>query len=148
MYCKCNFTISDTGIATIDESGRVKGLAPGVVTVTVTQKDVSASVPLEVCIRQVESIVIKSSASKPNKLHVGKSMQLEATVYPTNATYRDVTWSSSDNAVATVDADGNVTALARGTVVITASTQDGFTQDYEISVSHTLGSFLKWLFGK
>ena len=58
-------------------------------------------------------------------LHVGDTLQLTATVSPANATDKRVTWSSSDPTVATVDANGKVTAVSEGTVVITATTRDG-----------------------
>lgn len=53
------------------------------------------------------------------------TLTLTATVAPDNATNKDVTWTSSDSAVATVDQNGVVTALARGTAVITAAAADG-----------------------
>ncbi len=55
----------------------------------------------------------------------GDSIQLHAEVLPENATVRDVTWSSSDSSVASVDADGVVTGKKAGTAVITAVTKDG-----------------------
>lgn len=134
------WTSSDSTIADIDENGNLKCLAPGVVTITATQKDVATSTQIEVTVKPVERIEIQSSAKKANKLSVGKSMVLTATVYPDDATYRDVSWASSDPAIATVDADGNVTAIASGNVIITATTQDGFTQTHEIKVRPTLKS--------
>jgi len=59
------------------------------------------------------------------QLTPGQTMQLTATVLPDSATVRTVTWSSSDEAVATVDAAGLVNALAAGTATITATTNDG-----------------------
>lgn len=58
-------------------------------------------------------------------LEQGKSEKLTATVAPANAYYQTVTWSSSDEQVATVDADGNVTALKEGSAIITATATDG-----------------------
>lgn len=58
-------------------------------------------------------------------LLVGETSTLTATVAPANATDRTVTWSSSDPAVATVDASGAVAAITRGEVVVTATTADG-----------------------
>ena len=55
----------------------------------------------------------------------GESMQLSATVNPANAMDKTVTWSSSNTAVATVDANGKVTAVGNGTAVITVTTNDG-----------------------
>ena len=58
-------------------------------------------------------------------LYTGQSEILTATVQPSDATIQNVTWSSSDGAVATVDANGNVTAVAPGTAAITVTTDDG-----------------------
>lgn len=58
-------------------------------------------------------------------LHVGDTATLTATVEPYNAANKKVTWSSSDETVATVDENGNVTAVAAGTAVITVATADG-----------------------
>ncbi|WP_256756630.1 discoidin domain-containing protein [Cohnella sp. WQ 127256] len=55
----------------------------------------------------------------------GEPQALSAMVYPTNATDRSVTWSSSNTAVATVDSYGIVTAVAVGTTTITVTTTDG-----------------------
>lgn len=66
------------------------------------------------------------SLNKPTlSLVAGTSETLTATVTPTDATNKEVTWSSSNEAVATVDAAGKVTAVAAGTAEITATTKDG-----------------------
>ena len=57
-------------------------------------------------------------------LFTGGSETLTATVEPGNATNKTVTWSSSDNTVATVDNNGNVTAVKAGTAAITATAED------------------------
>ena len=53
-------------------------------------------------------------------LSLGDKTQLQATILPTNATYRGIEWSSDDTDVATVDNNGNVTATGVGTTTITA----------------------------
>ena len=58
-------------------------------------------------------------------LYTGGSATLTATVAPDNATDKSVTWSSSDNTVATVDNTGNVTAVGAGNATITVTTEDG-----------------------
>lgn len=62
-------------------------------------------------------------------LAVDDTLQLVATVYPTNATNKEVTYSSSAEGVATVDSDGLVTAVAEGTATITVTTTDGGKTD-------------------
>ena len=65
---------------------------------------------------EVESISIDKTSIQ---LKVGETVTLSATVNPSNATYKTVTWSSSDASIATVK-DGCVTALKLGTTTITA----------------------------
>ncbi len=56
---------------------------------------------------------------------VSATQQLTATVLPTNATNKTVSWSSSNSSVASVNASGLVTGVAAGTASITVTTQDG-----------------------
>jgi LysM repeat protein len=58
-------------------------------------------------------------------INVGSTSQLTATIAPTNATNKDVTWSSSNTAIATVSSTGRVTAVAPGIAKIIATTKDG-----------------------
>lgn len=58
-------------------------------------------------------------------LKVGETQTLIATVTPDNATVKDVTWSSDDKAIATVDEEGNVKAVSEGTAFIVVTTVDG-----------------------
>jgi uncharacterized protein YjdB len=58
-------------------------------------------------------------------IEVNSTQQLTARISPSNATNQNVTWSSSNIAVAVVSTSGLVTAVATGTVIITSTTQDG-----------------------
>ena len=58
-------------------------------------------------------------------LKVGASETLTATIAPTNASNKNVTWASSNATIATVDASGKVTGVAKGTATITVTTEDG-----------------------
>lgn len=76
---------------------------------------------------------------KELSLNVNDEVSLNATVLPDNATDKSVTWTSSDNAVATVDANGKVTAVAKGTATITVKTNDGgFEDTCEVTVSDVI----------
>ena len=68
----------------------------------------------------------------------GQTSTLTATVTPSNATNKSVTWTSSDEAVATVSTSGVVTAVGNGTATITAKTKDGtnLTATCEVTVSY------------
>ncbi len=69
-------------------------------------------------------------------LNITATGQLSSTIVPANASNKLVEWSSSDDAIATVDANGMVTAIAEGTATITALTNDGnFTATSVITVN-------------
>nr|WP_281272182.1 cadherin-like beta sandwich domain-containing protein [Paenibacillus flagellatus] len=59
----------------------------------------------------------------------GSTGQLNANVHPTDASNKNIQWTSSNTAVATVDANGVVTPVAPGTAIITATTEDGNYSD-------------------
>lgn len=87
------------------------------------------------------TVIYKVTGVSLNKdslsLEPGGSEALTATVTPDNATNKNVTWSSSAPGVATVDASGNVTAVAEGTATITATTDDGGkTATCTVTVAH------------
>lgn len=69
-------------------------------------------------------------------LNVGNTVTITATVAPEEATNPAVTWSSSDESVATVDETGKVTAVAAGNATITATSEDdsSVSADYELTV--------------
>lgn len=79
--------------------------------------------------------VERISLNKDNlTLEEGSKEQLKATITPSDATYRNVTWTSSNDSVASVDNSGNVTAKSIGTAVITATTKDGKSADCTVTV--------------
>ena len=67
-------------------------------------------------------------------LDIGKTSNLRATVYPSNASNKKCTWSSSNTRVATVDSNGKVTAKQVGTATITVKTANGKTASCNVTV--------------
>lgn len=76
---------------------------------------------------EVETVAAKSVEVNPpvHAMAPNATKQLTAVVYPTNAANKNVTWTSNNNDIATVDDTGLVTAKAVGTATITATTEDG-----------------------
>ncbi len=109
---------SDEEVATVSADGKVTAVAPGQATVTAACGEVSGSIDLTVNPRPAESITLNQTEIQAVE---GTTVQLVATVLPENATDKTVTWSSSDEAVATVDENGLVSILKAGEADITAA---------------------------
>jgi hypothetical protein len=73
---------------------------------------------------------------------VNDSLQLAAAVLTADASNNNVTWSSSDDAIASVDQSGNVTGEAEGTATVTVTTEDGGFSDSCLVVVEDLTSFI------
>ncbi len=115
-----SWSSSEPSIASVDASGKVTGLTVGKAVITATASGFTASCEVNVYI-PVTSVKLDQSSYTLNK---GKSFKLTATVSPDDATYPTVSWESSDAAVASVDADGNVKGLTVGEATITAKAGD------------------------
>ncbi|OXG02529.1 T9SS C-terminal target domain-containing protein [Flavobacterium johnsoniae UW101] len=118
------WTSSNTAVATVNASGLVTAVAAGTAAITVKTVDGNKTATSAIT---VAAIPVSSAAVSPASasLYAGNTQQLSVTISPANATNKNVTWSSSNSAVATVNSSGLVTAVSAGTVTITATTQDG-----------------------
>ncbi|MGN1131983.1 MAG: Ig-like domain-containing protein, partial [Ruminococcus sp.] len=112
---------SDNSVATVDENGVVKGVKSGTAVITATADGVSAQCTVTVK-QYVTSVKLNATAKT---LYTGASTTLKATVAPTNASNKKVTWKSSNTGVATVSQTGKVVAKKRGTCTVTATSADG-----------------------
>ncbi len=89
----------------------------------------------------VDDVVIESDDLTEDGLVLfsGDTSQLSATIYPDNATYQEVEWSSADEEIATVSEDGLVTAVSRGTTTITLTADNGgLTKEIPVKVRDSL----------
>ena len=132
------WTSSDESVATVTE-GKVTAVKAGSATVTVTTEDGGKTAICDVTvvakIYSVESVSLDKTSVE---LIEGEVISLTATVTPDNATNRSVTWTSSDESVATVT-EGKVTAVKAGTAVVTVTTEDGGkTANCEVKVIDTV----------
>ncbi len=118
------WTSSNTAVATVNASGLVTAVAAGTAAITVKTVDGNKTATSAIT---VAAIPVSSAAVSPASasLYAGNTQQLSVTISPANATNKNVTWSSSNSAAATVNSSGLVTAVSAGTVTITATTQDG-----------------------
>ena len=107
------WTSQDEKIATVDGNGNVTGVKRGNVRITATAKDgsnIRASISIQVTQNAEEITLDKTELT----VDAGKSAVLKATVLPKDTNNKNVVWSSSDENVARVNADGRVTGVALG----------------------------------
>ena len=126
---------ADESIATV-KYGTITAISQGSTTITATVGTVSKTIQVTVV---PASIPVSAITISPNvySLAAGKTKTLIATLLPAMATERNVTWSSSDDSVATVSSSGVVTGKKSGIVTITATADSGVAADAAFVVSET-----------
>ena len=127
------WTSSDTSIATVSK-GVVKGIKTGTVTITAKTtngKTATCSVVVKAKTVNVTKVTINNTSAN---LLVGGTVNLTATVSPSNATNKTITWTSSNTSVAVVNSSGKVTAKGKGSTIITATSSNGKTATSKIIV--------------
>lgn len=120
---KVAFTSSDAGVAKVNGTA-VKALQQGECDLTVSsvQNPEVTEVFRILVIQPVKKIVIDAGNKR---VSAGSTLQLKAICDPENASIKDLVWSSKNPGIATVDAQGLVTGVQKGTVTITATAADG-----------------------
>ena len=126
---------SNEAVATVDSNGKVTAKKAGTAVITATSSN-GKTAGCTVTVKQKEIAITGISLNKSTtSLTEGESETLTATITPSNATGdKTVKWSSSNEAVATVDSNGKVTAKKAGTAVITATSSNGKTAGCTVTV--------------
>lgn len=117
------WTSSDEDIVTVTD-GVLKAVGIGEAEIIAMAGDVTKSCSVKVY-QGVTGLGLNVAS---HKMTIGDILQLTATIYPKDATYQDVVWSSDNEDVAVVDQTGLVKAKAYGTVNITATSKEGNQQ--------------------
>lgn len=137
---------SNSKLVTVDNNGNIKvvGNKNGKVTITATSNDGNFKASATINVKEVDKTVnvngvkINEGSSKIiylNNFNTEKKIQLTATISPSNATNKNVTWLSSNTTVATVDNNGNITVNGLGNANITVSTNDGnYKATYKLTI--------------
>jgi uncharacterized protein YjdB len=125
LYQQTNVTSDITVIAKTD----------GMSTITIETMDGAASQTIELTVTKVPVAAVELNKTNVN-LELGRTEQLTATIAPAAASFKEVTWISSDEDVAVVSNTGLVTAKQLGTATITVTTNDeGKTAQAHVTVS-------------
>ena len=131
------------------QDGEITGMKPGTVTITaipVSNKNLSATCTVTVTSETLDPIPMRSFTLNETEktLEIGRTYSLRVMSYePYNASSQNVTWTSSDESIATVNQYGTVTAVASGEVTVTAHAVTGdASTDCRIIVPESAGAFV------
>ena len=127
-----NWSTSDATVASV-ENGVVTGVSTGEATITVATVDGNHTANSVITVSPIDVTNVTLSQSFATMVTVGEPITLVATVYPENANPA-ITWSSSDNAIATVSTIGVLRATGIGEATITATAESGITATMRVVV--------------
>ena len=117
---------SNVKIATVTQKGVVTGVKVGTAIITVTTKDggrrASCKITVTNPVVKVKSVKLSKKTAAIKK---GRKLALKATISPSNATNKSVTWKSSNKKIATVTNKGVVKGFKKGSATITVTTKNG-----------------------
>ncbi len=117
------WTSNNDTIAKVSGDGTITAITPGTATITVATEDGALTATCDVTVAvPVENINFEEQIFY---LVDGLDSTLTVTFSPSNATNKNVIWSSSDESVATIDTSGKVSSISLGTTTITAISEDG-----------------------
>lgn len=123
---------SDETVATVSD-GVVTGVKPGTAEITAkTANGLTTKATVKVEEIPVTKITLPTTEAS---MTIGGTMDLKPMIEPADATNTHISWSSSDSNVATVDANGRVTAKGAGTATITGTAASGVTVTLVVTVS-------------
>ncbi|MGN0340177.1 MAG: Ig-like domain-containing protein [Lachnospira sp.] len=131
---------SDSSVASVDEYGVVTALKGGNTIIEVTTEEYHLTATCTIVVKEYVSSITLSEHEK--FLNVTETGTLTAVVETSTATNRGIIWSSSDDAVCSVDKDGNLSGNRVGNAVITATAADG-SGVYDTCIVHVVNPVTK-----
>ncbi|HNY08060.1 MAG TPA: Ig domain-containing protein, partial [Bacteroidales bacterium] len=132
------WSTTNNSVATVDQTGLVTASGAGTAKIVVTTDDGGFTDTCYVTV-SAANIPVSGVTIQPTtmNLYVTETGQLTETVVPPDATNKNVTWSSTNEAIATVNATGLVTAVSEGVAKVAVTTVDGgFSDTCTVTVSH------------
>jgi uncharacterized protein YjdB len=136
-YTMLKWFSDDESVAMVGADGLVRGVGPGLTIIRIN--DIRNRIYPTTCAIAVYAVSVPVTGVSIDKsettVSVNGSERLNHTVEPSNATNKNVTWSSNDASIVTVDNNGNITGIAAGSATITLTSEDGgFTSSCVVTV--------------
>lgn len=129
------YTSSDESICTVSVTGKINAVKEGVATITAKSnngKTAECKVVVKRKVVEIKAIYIEVPYGSKN---IGDVFNVTASFYPKNPDDTFLTWSTSDNKIATIDQKGNVTCIKDGKVKIIATAKNGVVAEEEIEIN-------------
>ena len=131
---KISFSTADKNVAGFNNEGSVVGVKAGTTTISLKSNNgIEAKIEITVKDREIEVTKVKISKSKVS-IDKGSNTTISASVIPTNATNKEITWSSSNTKIATVD-NGKINGVGVGEATITAKSANGKEATCKVTVN-------------
>lgn len=125
------WTSTNENVISVSYNGSLKANSKGTATIKGESRNGSVSFTITVREVPVQKIVINGIKES---LPINETLQLSADILPENATYKEIAWTSSDTAVATISNSGFIKALGSGTTTISVASQNGKVSKFLLSV--------------
>lgn len=132
------WSVSDTSIAIISESGLLSAVSNGTVIVKATTKDgsaITAESSVTISGVTVPTVFVNSITINGTNITDGKPLQLSFNILPSEATNKLVTWNVSNTGIATISNSGLLTPMLNGDITITATANDGSGKVGQLNIS-------------
>lgn len=122
---------SDSSVLKVNYDNSISGVGAGKANITI--KTSHAETTISVTVKEVfaKELNIKINS---NELQIGNTIKIHSTFSPKNTTNKELTYSSSDEYIATVSSDGTITGISSGTTTITVTTSNNISQSIDINV--------------
>lgn len=129
------FTSSDTSIASVDENGLVKGLKEGTVNITATLTHNNLKATTKVIVKYIPVTSIKlNNVQAEATIKKGETLSISAEILPSNASNKNISFTSSDSNIAKVDSNGIITGISTGRTTIIAKSSDGASASLVVNI--------------
>lgn len=133
---------SQSNIVKVYADGTVEGLQIGESTITVSTKDNLLKSECLIKVLPIDASEIKLSSNEL-ELFIGEESILTYTILPENTTFKNVTWSSKNNDIATVDQNGKVKAIGVGETILTIKTDNSISASCNVKVKPIISTAIK-----
>ena len=121
-------------VATVDANGVVTGVSEGNADIVITTEEGGFEAKCTVRVDGIDARGIERVGDKTVTMGLNQTRQLQVKITPSDTTNKNVQWTSSNNSVATVDANGVVTSKNSGSTIITATTHNELKTEFFIEV--------------